>query len=476
LLRVPGTINWKNKPEEGRVPTLAVPYLIKEGAVNDIAHVREVLAVTAGGGKKPKAAKSKSKKSADATPAFRVKIGKHDRIELDDARLKVLKPWVITLARSGEEHDHPYETRSHALFSVVCQCLRAGISEEVIAGIITDPHWQISEHVFDQVGQKLQERAAERAIEDAKAELEEEHKRQFVIKAWDECAEKVRFLAGKPNLKFYDSDYLDYDGSAYFEIEKAVLEAEVRATLRTMDVLVPAKKQDGGDGRLMPRPFVPNTKAVQEVMSAMRNQVTRAHDPMPPCWLNSSDTLPPAAECISFRNGILHMPCGRLLAATPAFFTRGAVALAYDPTAPEPKRWLKFLHEAFNDEQDQIDALQEALGYSLTGDVSQEKAFMLIGPESQRQGHGTADVARAVAGACHMRANVCSHEHDLRHGAVHWQAGRGCRRHAAWPEGGQGCTRRERAEAHRARPVQHRPQIQGTLDRAIVVQALDHLE
>jgi hypothetical protein len=38
----------------------------------------------------------------------------------------------------------------------------------------------------------------------------------------------------------------------------------------------------------------------------------------------------------------------RSYAATPFFFTRTALAMDYDPDAPEPALWLAFLDEVMN--------------------------------------------------------------------------------------------------------------------------------
>ena len=62
-------------------------------------------------------------------------------------------------------------------------------------------------------------------------------------------------------------------------------------------------------------------------------------------------------------------------------FTPHGVAFDYDPNAPEPVEWLKFLTQVFDGEQDQINSLQEMFGYCVSSDVSQEKAFMWIGPK-----------------------------------------------------------------------------------------------
>ena len=71
--------------------------------------------------------------------------------------------------------------------------------------------------------------------------------------------------------------------------------------------------------------------------------------------------------------------------------------MTFDPGAPPPNTWFKFLHDAFPDDQESIDALQQWFGYLLTQDTTQQKALICVGPK--RCGKGTiARVLRALLG------------------------------------------------------------------------------
>lgn len=108
----------------------------------------------------------------------------------------------------------------------------------------------------------------------------------------------------------------------------------------------------------------------------------------PPRWLDGR-AGPDPLELLPTRSGLLHLPTGELLPATPALFTRNALDFAHDPGAPEPERWLKFLQEVWpdDDEADCITALQEFMGYLLTPDTSLQKALLIVG--RKRSGKGT---------------------------------------------------------------------------------------
>jgi putative DNA primase/helicase len=72
---------------------------------------------------------------------------------------------------------------------------------------------------------------------------------------------------------------------------------------------------------------------------------------------------------------------------TPEFFNLSALDLDWDDNAPEPKRWLSFLHQLWPDDPEAIDTLRQIFGYCLTCSVKLQKAFMIVGPI--RSGKGT---------------------------------------------------------------------------------------
>ena len=75
----------------------------------------------------------------------------------------------------------------------------------------------------------------------------------------------------------------------------------------------------------------------------------------------------------------------------------------FDPNAPEPKHWLKFLDDIFGPDTEAIETLQDFFGYFLSTDTSQQKILLTVGPK--RGGKGT--IARVVT-ALIGRANVAA--------------------------------------------------------------------
>jgi putative DNA primase/helicase len=145
------------------------------------------------------------------------------------------------------------------------------------------------------------------------------------------------------------------------------------------------------------RPWNPNRHKIGDVLEALA-AVVHTYDWIdPPTWLSvrkgpHSQGNYRAREIVACSNGLLHVGSRDLLPLSPLFFNEVAVPFAYDSAAPEPVKWLQFLHQLWPDDDESIAALQEFFGYVLSGRTDLHKIILLIGPS--RSGKGT--VARVL--------------------------------------------------------------------------------
>ena len=138
-------------------------------------------------------------------------------------------------------------------------------------------------------------------------------------------------------------------------------------------------------------PFKPTQTVVNQVVDAAKGIANVAASLRPPCWLDDR-TTPDASQLVACSNGLLDLTSRTLHPTTPAFFSLNAVPFAFDPKAPEPMAWHRFLADLWPDDPLAIQTLQEMFGYLLTGDTSQQKIFLIVGPK--RSGKGT--IARLI--------------------------------------------------------------------------------
>jgi Mesyanzhinovviridae DNA primase len=188
IMRLPGTVNWpdEKKRRRGRLQALArVVHWELDAGGNPISY--DLSRFT----------KSRSvQKADDGFAGGKIKISGNVRRLKDVHELdahagegRTIPDWVkVTIVQGNRsDDDKPYASRSEALFAVCCWLAKAGIPDEVVYSVITDPDFKISASVLDK-GSGV-ERYAARQIERAKEEVESPHLRSLndryaVVRNW----------------------------------------------------------------------------------------------------------------------------------------------------------------------------------------------------------------------------------------------------------------------------------------------------
>lgn len=147
-----------------------------------------------------------------------------------------------------------------------------------------------------------------------------------------------------------------------------------------------------------PMPWAPTRHKIADLADALRAVTHLDEHVNPPAWLDDAAGDPPVGELVAVGNGLLHVRTRLLHPHTPRLFNRVAVPFDYDPDAPAPARWVKFLEELWPDDPDPAAALAEFFGYVLSGETRLHKILLAVGPT--RSGKGTiARVLGALVGA-----------------------------------------------------------------------------
>jgi putative DNA primase/helicase len=140
----------------------------------------------------------------------------------------------------------------------------------------------------------------------------------------------------------------------------------------------------------------PNKTRIANLLEALAAVCHLGEETAQPSWLRDGER--PEGTLVACGNGLLEVGTRRLWPHDPAYFNSGAVPFEYDPYPLAPERWEQFLEELWGDDQrDQILALQEWLGYLISGRTDLHKVALMIGPT--RSGRGTiARLIRAMMG------------------------------------------------------------------------------
>ena len=91
------------------------------------------------------------------------------------------------------------------------------------------------------------------------------------------------------------------------------------------------------------------------------------------------DQMDAYQEYLNVQNGIVNLRNGELMPHVPEFMMTKMCLSEYDVSNKQPERWLKFLDEVCNGDQELIRYLQKCVGYSLTGSNREQCAFFLYG-------------------------------------------------------------------------------------------------
>lgn len=168
IMRLPGTVNipTEKKRKRGRTEALARVVDADWTRIYSLKQFTPAPRVQTGGGGGPQVKLS----------------GNIPRLEsLDDLPTSV-SPRTKMLIVNGDDPDDPtrYPSRSEVLFAVLCELVRADVSDDMIAACVLDPDYGVSAHVLDQprpqqyVARQIQ-RAHEEAIDPWLRKLNEDH-------------------------------------------------------------------------------------------------------------------------------------------------------------------------------------------------------------------------------------------------------------------------------------------------------------
>jgi putative DNA primase/helicase len=190
----------------------------------------------------------------------------------------------------------------------------------------------------------------------------------------------TRYRSGDDRVLHHHRDgFHEWNGRCYLEVP----DREARAV--TWRFLDGAKALDA-EGNLVP--FTPTKHAVDGVTDALKAEVVVPGTVEPPAWIGTRpEGAAPADQLVACANGLLHPPTKLLVPHSPRFFCPNALPFDFLLDAPPPECWLRFMDDCFPDDSESIGALQEAMGYTIGNDTSQQKGFMFIGPK--RSGKGT---------------------------------------------------------------------------------------
>ena len=177
----------------------------------------------------------------------------------------------------------------------------------------------------------------------------------------------------RPALRFWRGEFHGYCAGAYRAVPDDDIRGEVTEYVRAEFVRLNAEEMaawrnaDGKNKGQPPQVRPVTSRLVGDVLQALRGLCLLPAAVDAPSWIDGA-TGPDPAELLPFTNGILDFGAlaakraGCLLPPSLSYFTPTAAPFDFDPDAPEPREWVKFLREVWLDDQESLDTLQEWFG------------------------------------------------------------------------------------------------------------------
>lgn len=190
---------------------------------------------------------------------------------------------------------------------------------------------------------------------------------------------------GVPLLRRWRGNWMRWQTTHWSEMEHDTVRADLYTALEHAEY----EELDPKTDTIVQKRWKPNRHKVANVMQALCAITDLPDSINAPAWLSRDESRHPqfnAREIVSTTNGLLHVATRTLMDHTPTFFNLVSVPFDHEPDATCP-RWTTFLNELWPDEPDAIHALQEYVGYVLSGRTDQQKILLMVGPT--RSGKGT---------------------------------------------------------------------------------------
>lgn len=125
------------------------------------------------------------------------------------------------------------------------------------------------------------------------------------------------------------------------------------------------------------KPWAPDKSKVDKVIDAMLTPALIDDDTDAPTWLSTGERATGYVPCA---NGLVDVDTQQVHPAGPDYFGTVAIPFDFDPDAGEPVEWLRFLRSLWPNDEGEIRALQQWMGYVLSGRLDQQKMMLVVGP------------------------------------------------------------------------------------------------
>jgi len=210
-----------------------------------------------------------------------------------------------------------------------------------------------------------------------------------LVKSW---IQQTQMRNGTQLLQFVQGDYYHWEPPVYRRVEQTEIRGDWYAFFTDKPVRV--KDREGGVKIVTLNPDRKFMADLHDAASASCN--VRVEDGVHEPFLIKARAPMDLARAVVFQNGILYIADDRLAPLTPDVFLTSTLPYDYHPGYQCPK-WLWFVADIFNGDQECVALLQEWFGYNLIASNHMQSMMFFFGvPGSGKS--TTAAILRALLG------------------------------------------------------------------------------
>lgn len=194
-------------------------------------------------------------------------------------------------------------------------------------------------------------------------------------------------------IHYQNEQFMVWNGSRY----RALKPDDVRPMISQYLSHFAEFKGEDENGNPVYEPFKVRDVRIVEMVKSVKDMCHIDSEILDPCWLgkpHDESDLPDPREVVCCKNGLLDIARRELMPPTPAFYSFNNTEIIYDPEAPKPSTWLKFLNDSLDKESQLL--LQQWFGYCLVQDTRLQKMLMVVGQPGSGKGTAMSILRRLV--------------------------------------------------------------------------------
>ena len=189
---------------------------------------------------------------------------------------------------------------------------------------------------------------------------------------------------GRRRLHYADGRFWIWTNNKYELISEDVLLSLVIDFLT--DMAITANNLFPKNGKSVRNAFPANPTIAKSIIDDLKGYITLTSGEIEDGWIGDDTPSFNPKQVLYGPTQVYDWKHDKFYDPDPRCFNRSTLAVDYDPNAPNPIKFIKFMKSLFKNDKESVWALLEYFGYAITNDTSLQKGLLLVGPPRSGKG------------------------------------------------------------------------------------------